>query len=191
MKKILFTIFITITTILANQEFDFEYNQFKKWYSTKTTNEVAKYIYERAQDGLFNKLDLNGQYSYNYGYENNKFYFKLKVSENSKIKPDEFRTAIEKLVCQEPLLSAAIYTQLKMEFSIWNPYIDFTHYKFGLNRNSEPLCITHRKNIKYVNRYWNKEFIITNTKNNQIQKNKIKKQEVKQQNKQKIQIEIN
>ena len=35
MKKILFTIFITITTILANQEFDFEYNQFKKWYSTK------------------------------------------------------------------------------------------------------------------------------------------------------------
>lgn len=156
MKRIFFIITFILTSSFANQEFDYEYDKFKKWYSTKTANEVAKYIFQRAKKGLFNKLDLKTQYSYNYNYHDNKFNFKLKVSENSKIKPENFKYAIEKLICQEPLLSAAIYTKLKMEFSIYNPYIDFTYYKFGTNINSEPLCIEHRKNIKKVDKYWNK-----------------------------------
>lgn len=195
MKKIFFIIIFAYNSLFANQEFNFEYEQFKKWYSTQTTNEVAKYIFERAEKGLFKKLDLKEKYNYNYGYKGNEFYLKLKVNENSKYSTTEFRNAIEKLVCQEPLLSAAIYTQLKMKFSIWNPYINFTHYKFGLNKNSEPLCIGHRKNIKKVDKYWNKEFKLPIKNNNKIYENKTKKQNnqnlQKQQNKEKIQIKIN
>ncbi|MBQ9292951.1 MAG: hypothetical protein IJ211_06785 [Campylobacter sp.] len=156
MKRIFFIIIFILTSSFANQAFDYEYKRFKGWYKTKTANEVAKYIFERAEKGLFNKLDLKTPYSYNYNYKDNKFIFKMKVDENKKYTTTEFRNAVEKLVCQEPLLSAAIYTELKMEFSLWNPYINFTHYKFGLNKNSEPLCIGHRKNIKKVDTYWNK-----------------------------------
>ncbi|MDA3054319.1 MULTISPECIES: hypothetical protein [unclassified Campylobacter] len=154
MKKILFLFIFTLTLSSANQAFDYEYSKFKAWYQNKSAYEIGKYIFERAENGLFNKLKLKDKFSYNYGYKGNKFYFKLKVDDKKKFSTAEFRNAVERLICQEPLLSAAIYTELKMEFSIYNPYIDFTHYKFGLNKNTEPLCIEHRQNIKQVDKYW-------------------------------------
>lgn len=148
MKK-LFLILIFVSAIFADEEFNQKFEQYRNYYNGKNPNFIANYIFKREQnEHLFNRLDMKGTYSYNYGTKGNVFYLKLKVKENEIKRINEFKNAVEKLICQEPILSAAILTKMRLEFSVWNPYIDFYHYKFGYSQNSQPNCIYYRSLIK-------------------------------------------
>ena len=154
MKKLLLIV-VLANFVNANQEFDYEYNLFKKWYQSQSGQQVAEYIYEQIDKRkIFNNMELKKEYRYNYGREKNLFYLKLKVRDNNDISISKFKNEVERIICQEPFLSAALYTKEMIEFSVWNPQSDFYHYKFGYSENSQPNCIDHRNKIKKVYRYF-------------------------------------
>ena len=154
MKKLLLIV-ILANFMNANQEFDYEYNLFKKWYQAQSGQQVAEYVYEQVDKRkIFNHMELEKEYRYNYEQKNNVFYLKLKVGDSNNISISKFKNEVERIICQEPFLSAALYTKARLEFSVWNPQSDFYHYKFGYSENSQPNCIDHRNRIKEVYRYF-------------------------------------
>ena len=66
----------------ANQEFDYEYNLFKKWYQGQSGQQVAKYVYEQVDKRkIFNHMEWEKEYRDNYEQKNNVCYLKLKVGD--------------------------------------------------------------------------------------------------------------
>ena len=95
MKKLLLIV-VLANFVNANQEFDYEYNLFKKWYQSQSGQQVAEYIYEQIDKRkIFNNMELKKEYRYNYGREKNLFYLKLKVRDNNDISISKFKNEVE------------------------------------------------------------------------------------------------
>ena len=58
MKKLILIV-ILANFMNANQEFDYEYNLFKKWYQSQSGQQVAEYVYEQVDKRkIFNHMEL-------------------------------------------------------------------------------------------------------------------------------------